>query len=456
MNNLKTAQHTSPPGPRPLTFLQQTLDFRRDPITFLTSMTQTYGNISQSRLLMWPMVFLNHPDYIRHVMVENHQGYDKGNPLFNILSLILGNGLGTAEEALWKRQRRLLQPMFQKLSVATFSQTIIDETVKLCKHLDTIADTGESVDVMQEMGGLALSSVGSTIFKIESSAQVDTIGNALEYLFNFLGEYFRMPFPPLHFPTRRNRQVKQTLCRLDNAVYDLIGQRRACGVNGTDLLGLLLSAKDEETGEVMSDQQIRDEIVTFFIGGSETTKLGLTWTWYLLSQNTEVEERLHEEIDRVLAGRTPTMKDLPQLTYTKMVINEALRLYPPVWVTMRRTMQEDEIGGYHLPQNTFVIFSPYFLHRHPDFWDEPERFLPERFHPDQKENYTSAAYIPFGSGLHMCIGKNFASMQMMLVLVMIAQRYRLTLKPGHVVKPNAGVILTPHNGLPMHLHRRFK
>ncbi len=447
-----------PPEPKqgPFSALRQSLSFRHDPIAFLTLLSQTYGDICQTKLLMWPVVLLNHPDYVRQVLVEHNQSYNKDNPLFNVIRLFVGNGLLTADEELWTQQHRLLRPVFHKLSRNSFGSVIVDETVKLCEHWNTIEKKQQSIDIAQEMGRLTLHIVGQTIFKISANEQVETIGAEFGNILNFLGKYFQLPFPPLSFPTKRNRHVKEALRRLDSAVYDLIDQRRASGAFGNDMLGLLLSAKDEDSGKGMSNQQIRDEIVTFFVTANDSTKHGLAWTWYLLSQNPEVKERLHEEIDRVLAGRLPTIDDLPQLAYTRMIIDETLRLYPLGWLIMRKSIEDGYIGDYHLPKHTNVMWSPYLLHRHPDFWDKPECFQPERFRPDQKESYASAAYIPFGSGPHTCIGKHVALMEMTLILATIAQRYHLVLTPGHLVQPEALITLQLRNGLPMKLHRRSK
>lgn len=450
----QASQHKRPPGPPAFTALQNTLAFRRDPITFLTQLTRAYGDICRFQLLTWPTVVLNHPDAVRRVYVERHQFYDKGDPFFQTARFLVGNGLGSADGEQWLRQRRLIQPLFHRKYLTDLGTIMVDTSQDLCQRWEAVENTEQPIQVVSEMENLNLRIVTQTIFRVDLNAQVETIGSDIDNVWKFLGEYFQMPFPPLSVPTTRHRHVKEVFRRLDSTVYSLIARRRASGNNGSDLLGLLLSARDEETGEGMSDQQVRDEIVTFFTAGSETSSLVLTWTWHLLSQHPDIEAALHQELDQVLAGRLPTSQDLSQLVYTRMILDEALRLYPPIWLNMRRAMQDEEICGYHIPKHAFVMYSPYILHRHPDFWTDPERFQPERFQPEQKKQYTSAAYVPFSEGPRLCIGQHFALMAMTLSLATIASRYRLVAVPGRPVELEPLLTLAPRHGLPMYIRSR--
>jgi len=246
--------------------------------------------------------------------------------------------------------------------------------------------------------------------------------------------------------------MQRTIHTLDQLVYRMIAERRSRETERDDLLSMLLSAQDEETGQGMNDRQVRDEVMTLLLAGHETTANTLTWTWYLLSQSPEVERRLHAELNEVLDGRVPTVADLPELKYTRMVIEEALRLYPPTPLLSRKAIAGDEVQGYPIAANSMIMISPYAVHRHPALWEEPERFDPERFTPERAAARSAYAYFPFGGGPRICIGNNFAMMEAQLILSTVAQRYQLRLIPGHPVEPQMVVTLRPRYGLPMTLH----
>jgi cytochrome P450 len=269
---------------------------------------------------------------------------------------------------------------------------------------------------------------------------------------------------PERYPTPRNRRFHQALRTLDNVVYSIIDRRRevpasperAEGASGHDLLTLLLEARDDETGEGMTDDQVRDEVMTIFLAGHETTANALAWAWHLLSSHPEIEEHLHQEVDSVLSGRSPGFGDIAHLKYTRMVIDETLRLFPPVWAIARFPVRNDEAGGYGIPAYSQVILSPYVTHRHADFWEEPERFDPERFLPDRIAQRPKYAYFPFGGGPRMCIGSEFALMEGVLALATIAGQYRLRPVPNHKVEPEPLITLRPKGGLPMYIEPRGK
>jgi len=447
----------SPPGPGPGAILSQTLAFRRAPIPLLTSLTQRYGDIFRMRLLAWPIVFLNHPDYLRQVLVTNYQNYDKRDPSYAIGRMFVGDGLVTAEGEAWKQQHALVMPIFQKKSRDAFDSIIVDATLGLCERWEAASRTESYIDVAKEMEDLTLQILSRTVFKVSASRLVESIASEFDLIGNFLLGYFQMPFPPLSIPTARSRRVKASLERLDRAVYALIAERRAIQEPeryGTDILGLLLSATDDESGKGLSDKQTRDNVVTFMVSGTHTSKTILAWAWHLISQHDSVEEKLHEEVDRVLGGRPATSEDLPKLVYTRMIIDETLRIYPATWMLMRRCIDEDVLGDYRIASHTYLMWSPYLLHRHPAFWENPEQFRPERFEPG-KDDSRLAAYVPFGAGPRVCIGKHVALMTMTLVIATIAQKYRLSPKPDHVVQPEAQIVLRPLNGLPMRLSRRL-
>jgi cytochrome P450 len=290
---------------------------------------------------------------------------------------------------------------------------------------------------------------------VDLSDETDTIGQAFTNLLTLLGEYVYLPFPPLSVPTPANRRMQAGLRTLNAVVQRLIEERRKPQQTAPqDLLSLLLEAQDEESGQGLSDRQVRDEVFTLLFAGHETTANALTWALYLLSQHPAVEQRLQAEVDMVLAGRTPTVEDLGRLPYTRMVLEETLRLYPPGATIPRRAIADDVIGGFAIPANSLVFITPYVTHRHPDFWGRPEVFDPERFTPERVAARHRFAYFPFGGGPHLCIGQHFAPMEAQLALAMIAQRYRLRLVSGQRIEPQVMVTIRPCSGVQMTLHRR--
>jgi cytochrome P450 len=323
---------------------------------------------------------------------------------------------------------------------------------------------------MTEMARLTSRIVTQALFSTSVTFEANTVGRAITELLEYVSYRFQMPFyPPPSIPTPRNRRYQAALHTLDRAIYDIIDARkkqrnvslaqeareRSDGSEGGDLLSLLMQVRDDErAGEGMSDKQLRDEVITLFVAGHETTAIALAWTWYLLSQHPSVEQRLYAELAEVLDGRPPATADLPNLPYTLMVIEEAMRLYPPAWVTNREAVADDEICGYHIPAKALVVISPYVMHHHPAYWEDPERFDPERFSPERSKDRPHYAYFPFGGGPRQCIGKFFALMEAQLILATIAQRYQLRLLPGHHVEAQAVTTLRPRNGLPMIFERR--
>jgi cytochrome P450 len=301
---------------------------------------------------------------------------------------------------------------------------------------------------------LTLRIIGQALFTVDLDDESDTVGQAFTTVLTLLGSYLYLPFPPLSVPTPRNQRMKASIRTLNAVVHRMITQRRQRQVEREDLLSMLLAAQDQETGEGMSDQQVRDEVLTLLFAGHETTANAFTWAWYLLSQHPAVERRLHAELDEVLGNQVPSIEHLSRLPYTRMVIEETLRLYPPGAMLMRHAIAADVIGGYTIPAGSLVFLSPYVTHRHSDYWDEPEVFNPERFTPERVAAHHRYAYFPFGGGPHLCIGNHFAMMEAQLVLATIAQRYRLHLVPGQRVEPQVVTTIRPRDGLQMTLQRR--
>ncbi len=439
------------PGPPGHFLFGSTRDIRRDPLHFGLEMAQHYGDIVRIRLLFWPAYLVNHPDGVKHVLQENQQNYHKDLYPYKILKPLLGQGLVTNDGESWLQQRHLMQPAFHRKRLAAFSTLMTDATVSMLDQWQRFAERDQPLDVAAEMLHLTLRIAGQALFNIDLSDESHTVGQAVATVNKLLSEYLSAPFPPLSIPTPRSRRLQAARRTLDQVVHDIIVQRRQQHADTGDLLSMLLLTCDEATDQGMNERQVRDEVMTLLIAGHETVATALIWSWYLLSQHPEVERRLHSELDEVLSGHLPTVDHLNRLSYTRMVIEEVLRLYPPAWVFGRKAIADDEIGGYFIPASSMIVLSPYITHRHPAFWKHPEAFDPERFAPVQAAGRPHYAYFPFGGGPRICIGNNFALMEMQLVLATLSQHYQLRLVPGHPVEPEALLSLRPRAGLPMTL-----
>jgi cytochrome P450 len=449
----KSPQHKTAPGPCGHLLLGSARDMQRDPLRFGLAMTRQYGDVVRIRFLLWPAYLINHPDGVKHVLQVNQQNYNKDLYPYKIFKPLLGRGLVTNDGKSWLQQRRLIQPTFHRKRLAAFGRLMTDATVMMLEQWQDFAERAQQLDIAAEMLRLTLRIVGQALFNIDLSDETHIVGQSLIRVNKLLSDYIYVPFPPLNVPTLRNRLIQTAFRTLDQVVQGIINQRRQQNMDTDDLLSMLLSVRDEETGQGMNNQQVRDEVMTLLIAGYETVSTALVWTWYLLSQYPEVEHCLHSELDMVLGGDQPAVEHLAELAYTHMVIEEALRLYPPAWIFGRKAIADDEIGGYSIPANSIVVLSPYVTHRHPAFWEHPEVFDPARFSPERSAGRSHFAYFPFGGGPRMCIGNNFALMEMQLILATIAQRYTLRLVPGHLVEPEAFLSLRPRYGLPMTLHR---
>jgi cytochrome P450 len=351
-----------------------------------------------------------------------------------------------------RRQRRLVQPAFHANRIASYAGVMVDYT------LDRMAGwrPGAVLDIDDVMMRLTMDIVSKTLFDAEVSSQANEVGEAINTLQALTVEDFKAGYMlPVWVPTRRNRQIRRATRSVDVTVNQFIRDRRESGEDKGDLLSMLLMAQDEDDGSVMTDRQVRDEAATLFAAGHETTSNALTWTWYLLSQNPHVERKLHDELDRVLGGRPPALADLKDLSYTEMVVKEALRLYPPAWVLMNRISFEPiQLNGFRIDPGDWIWVCPYITHRNPGYFADPERFDPERFAPQRESELPRYSYIPFGGGPRVCIGNSFAMMEARLVLATIAQKYRLEMVPGQQVVPEPEITLRTRNGLKVELVER--
>ena len=444
----------TPPSAPGNPLLGNLLQARRDPLKFFLGSAGRHGDVVRYRVLTEVGYLVSHPEGVEHVLQKNHRNYDKGTEDYDVLRWLLGQGLLTSDGDFWRRQRRLMQPAFHRRLVATFGERMVGETATMLERWRPHAESGQPVDVAAEMMRLTLDIVGHALFGLDLSREATSFGRAFTEANRYLSDRLYFPFPPPSVPTPRNRRFKAALRTLDAVAEGVIRERRraADGEDRGDLLSMLLSARDEETGEGMDDRQLRDEVMTLLLAGHETTANALSWTWYLLGEHPEAEERLRAELSGVLGVRLPTVEDVPNLRYTRMVIEESMRLYPPVWAIGRNTIAEDEILGYRIPANVEVTLSAYVTHRHPAFWEDPEVFDPERFSPGRSEGRPRFAYFPFAGGPRLCIGRDFALLEAQLILATVAQRYRPRLVPGHPVESEPLITLRPRRGLPMTLH----
>ena len=452
-----------PPGPRARYPGELFVTISRDTLGLLSRVAREHGDVAGFRLGPQRMVLLSHPDDIRDLLVTNQRNFHKGRGLERA-KLLLGEGLLTSEGDFHLRQRRLAQPAFHRQRIAAYGDTMGQYAARVC---DRWRD-GQTIDVHDEMMRLTLAVVAKTLFDADiERAEAAEVGAALTQTFRSFG-FAILPFTEmldrLHFlpPVRRFRDAR---ARLDAVIYRMIAEHRADPRDRGDLLSMLLLAQDTEAeasasgaARGMTDEQMRDECMTIFLAGHETVSNALTWTFYLLSNAPEVRARVEEEAT-ALAGRVPGADDMPQLSYTRAVIAEAMRLYPPAWVVGRRALGACEMGGFSIPARSVVLTSQFLVHRDPRWWPDPERFDPDRWVPGTAqhaagENRPKFAYFPFGGGTRVCIGEQFAWMEAVLLLTTIVQRWRLSLEPGHPVAIEAIITLRPKHGMVMRATRR--
>lgn len=457
--SLDSPAHQSPvrrraPGPRfrtPFGFLKV---LRRDPLGVLTNTWQQYGDVAEIRFPPWSLFFFVHPNDVRHVLQENHRNYTKGIA-FQKLKRIAGEGLVFSDGDLWRRQRQLIQPAFHRERITGMTQMMIDATAAMLDRWQTHARSGQPFDVAAEMSKLTLEIVAKALFGTDLGADQDeftaTVTDNMTYANHLMNHFFNWP---LVIPTPANIRGRRALASLDRIVRKIIAERRRDGRDRDDLLGMLITARDAETSAAMDDRQLRDEVVTFLVAGHETTAVALSWAWHLLSAHPEVERKLHAETVEVLGHRPPAATDLSNLPYARMVLEESMRLYPPAWATGRQARGADEVGGVALRAGASVMLSPYVTHRHPAFWEDPERFDPDRFLPERVAARPEYAYFPFGGGPRGCVGRQFAMLEGQLVLAMVAQRFRLSGVPGHPVEPYPILTLRPRFGIRITLQAR--
>jgi cytochrome P450 len=409
------------------------------------------GPLCYAKLLGKRIYFVNDAEYVKRILLDNLANYPKSVTYRNNLRPFLGDGLLISEGDFWKRQRRLAQPAFHLRRLKALAGAMAERAAAMAagwRH-------GEVIDVMQAMNAVTMEIVATTLFGADVSADIDEVGKAMAVLQEETGRISATAFFDLpEFVTRpRSRRFRDAVATLDDIVGRIVKTRRAEAPGSyvrDDLLSMLLEARDEETGEGMTDRQLRDELVTLFLAGHETTAIALTWSFHLLGQTPRAEAMLQAEVDEALQGRAaPSFDDLEKLPYARMVAEESMRLYPPAYVFSRRAAGEDRLGPYRMPAGAHIVISPYALHRRADYWPEPDQFWPERFAPGARTDRPKLAYLPFGGGPRVCIGNSFAMMEHAIVLAAVASKWRLESIPGREVKTEPRITLRPRGGLPM-------
>ncbi len=444
------------PGPAGRFLWGSIRELKRDPLSFLLESADQYGDVVRFRIgpprLGRLAHLVVHPDFIKHVLIDNQRNYRKA-VTYDSIRLFLGDGLLTSEGDFWKQQRRIVNPVFQQDRLTLLGATMCDVIGRFVEQW--AVDRAPEVDVAAAMRKLTLEVLCRTMFSTDIDSAADVVDEALDTVLRYAIRRVTLNIGILNrLPTDENRRFREAVESLDSVVERFISLRRAEPHPKSDLLSMMLEAQQGPTGTGMTDRQLRDEMKTFLLAGHETTANALAWSWYLLSEHPDVEAQFHAELDNILDDRAPTVADLPRLTYTRQVFEESMRLYPPVWAIERNAIDDDEIGGCHIPAGSIVVLSPYVTHRCPRLWRDPERFDPDRFSKDASAQRPSLAHFPFGGGARVCIGKGFAMMEGILILATIGQRFRLRTTPEARIEPQPVITLRPRFGLPMSIRPR--
>jgi cytochrome P450 len=442
---------TLPAGPKGGRVMGNMREFNRDTLGFVERCAREFGDVVLTRFLYVPAYFLFNPEHIEYVLASGSKNFIKPmsmrSPFFHRL---VGNGLVTSEGDFWRRQRRLAQPAFHRDRVNAYGETMVEFTRRMLARWRD----GAVLNVHEEMMLLTQAIVAKTLFSADVSGEADEIGEALRLIVRpFASQATLKWILDNRLPTPGHLRFNRAVRKIDRFVYRVIAERRASGEDTGDLLSMLLRAQDED-GSGMTDNQLRDELMTSFLAGHETTALALTWAWYLLAQHPEAEERLAAELAEVLDGRAPKAEDLPRLRYADWVIREAMRLYPPAWGVGREAVRACEVGGYPVPAGMQIFAFQWVVQRDPRWYAEPERFRPERWGEEAAARLPRYAYFPFGGGPRQCIGNYFATMEAVLVLSTVAQSFRLRLVPGHAVELLPAMSLRPRDGVAVKVEKR--
>ncbi|MEO0456874.1 MAG: cytochrome P450 [Cyanobacteria bacterium P01_A01_bin.114] len=443
-----------PPGPQYYWFFKAS-KLQHHPIEALGSLWHEYGDLVRLPIMPGLTFYLaSHPDYAEHILATHSDLYGKPDTLLKSMGLVQGQGLFTSEGEFWRHNRRLIQPAFHHSQLHHFHDVILQCTNALLQEWEQ-KPAGEIIDIAAEMTRLTLKIIGLALFSVDISDDANVLGKALRTAIEYV--YYRMAAPlalPVGVPTHRNRRFRQAKQTIDRVVQSLIQARRQNPTQQHDLLAMLLAAQDEETGQGMSDRQLQDEMITLINAGHETSATTLAWTWYLLGTHPDAMAAIADEVQTVLNGHPLTYEALPRLQYTRRVLDESLRLRPPGLGLMRQAYEADEIHGYFIPKGANCIVGQYFILRHPDFWENPDRFDPDRFLPEKVACRPKFAYLPFGAGPHVCIGKNLALMELVMILAGITQRFHVDLVPDQVIEVDPRFTLRPRGGVKVNVRAR--
>lgn len=440
------------PGPEGRHLMGALSSFKRDSLSLMTDLMK-FGGITRVRLGPYLVHQVTGPEHVKYVLQDNQDNFRRGR-FYQGFNLFMGRGMLTTDGAEWRVRRQVSQPFFQRARLNANSGVITDCAADLVARWDRHAEQGEPVEVVDDMMWLAMGVLSRMLFGTDLRDRADELIPAVRFSLKAMiltGEVKQIL--PRWMPTRYRRRLKRHQATLNRIMGDIIAAHRAGKGDPDDLVSAMLAATDSESGQPWSDRQIRAELKTLFMAGHETTGCGLAWTLYAVAEHDDVRRTLEAELDQVLGDRPPTPADLPNLPYLQQVVDESLRLYPPIWAFPRDTVEDDEIGGYHVPAGTTLLIPPYAAHRNPETWPSPETFDPERFCP-AKAGPARYTYLPFGGGARRCIGHAMALLEMQFTVAMIVQRFRLSLVPGQDVKPTGLVSLRPSGGIRMRLARR--
>lgn len=441
-----------PPGPTGKLITGVMREFNNDTLGFIERLHRDYGDVVRSRFLYLYAYFLYNPADIETLLSTNAKSYRKAQSLRSpFFHRLVGNGLVTSEGDFWRRQRRLAQPAFHRQRISSYGDIMVQYALRaIAKWKD-----GEERDISREMTRLTLEIVVKTLFNSDVSNDADHVGAMLSQIVKpFASQATLKWIADNRLPTPGHYRYFNAVSQIDKIVYRIIAERRASGSDEGDLLSMLLQAQDED-GSQMSDAQLRDEVMTLFLAGHETTALSLSWSWYLLATHPEAERQFHTELDEVLNGRAPEVSDLPKLKYTEMIAKEAMRLYPPAYAVGREAIEDTELGGFAVPRKTQLFAFQWVTHRDPRYFERPDEFVPERWASEAIQNLPKYAYFPFGGGPRQCIGNYFAMMEIVLLLAAIGQRFKFSVVEGHKVEVLPVLSLRPKNGIQVKLAHRF-
>jgi cytochrome P450 len=428
------------------------LRWRADPVKLLTEASRQ-GDVVRLAL-PGETYFLSHPRHVKHVLQDNHQNYCKGW-VFNRIKPYWGESLLTADGDTWRQQRRRVQPSFKRDHTAAFAPIVTARTAEMLARWEPIAASGQPLSLYSEMTELALVIIGDVLFGVDLWSDAAEMASSAQSALAVLKKRVAALAPlPLWVPTGDNRRFNGAMRMLNDRISAIVERKRASADDGRSFLTMLMSARDAETGAAMTDRQLHEEILGMLQQGHDTVGEALAWTWYLLSLHPEVERRLHDEIAEAVGDRVPVLADLARLPYAHRILQESLRVYPPVWVIPRDAINDDEIGGHRIPAGSTILLSPYITHRHAGFWENPEAFDPDRFLPERSADRPRHAYFPFGGGPRLCMGVDMAMMEMTLIMAMVVQRYRLHLESCHREEPECILDMIPRYRVRATLHAR--